>query len=164
MDKTPVRLKPPMARAMSKAPLTALNMPLPKSVITIGALSENVNIVKRGMAGPVPVLNAKFDVDMGDIVIVSEDPETAKLKQELQLPPPSVTVVCAWAIIQLNAMPSAKTRKPTSIFRIEISPGRFRLRAPGWDHGDTSPMADAQIEYHPYFDHGQDLWQVPTWV
>jgi hypothetical protein len=125
-----------MARAMSKAPLpgATLNMPLPASVIRIGALWENVNIVKIGMAGPVPVLNAKFDVDMGDIVIVSEDPETAKLKQELQLPPPSVTVVCAWAVIQLSAKTSAKTRKPTSVFRIEISPGRFRLRAPAWDH------------------------------
>lgn len=84
------------------------------------------------MAGPVPVLNANDDVEIGDIVIVSEDPETAKLKQELQLPPPSVTIVCAWAVIQLNAKPSAKATKLTSVFRIEISPGRSRVRAPGW--------------------------------
>jgi hypothetical protein len=107
----------------------------------MGALSDNVKNVIAGMAGPIPVLNAKNDVDMGDIVIVSEDPiedpEAAKLRQELQVPPPSVTVVWARAVIQLNVKPSAKTRKPTSIFRIVISPGRTdnRLRAPGWGHG-----------------------------
>jgi len=94
MDKTPFRVKVPMARAMSKAPrfaAVALYMP-PAKVIRIGAVSDNVNIVDVGIV--VPVLIAINEIG-DDIVTVSEDPATPKLKQESQVPPLSVIVV--WA-------------------------------------------------------------------
>jgi hypothetical protein len=40
-------------------------------------------------------VTATNDVDEGDIVIVTDVPETTKLKHELQLPPASVIVVDA---------------------------------------------------------------------
>jgi hypothetical protein len=95
MDKTPFRVKAPAARAMSKAPrfpAMALYMPTPAEVIRIGALSDNVKVVNVGT--DVPVLTATNET-ADDIVTVSEDPATPKLKQELQVPPLSVIVV--WA-------------------------------------------------------------------
>ena len=67
----------------------------PIKVIRIGAaVSDNVNIVDVGINGPVPALIAINEIG-DDIVTMSEDPATPKLKQELQVPPLSVIVV--WA-------------------------------------------------------------------
>jgi hypothetical protein len=53
-----------------------------------------VKVVIGGI-GSGPEVTATNDVDEGDIVIVTDVPETTKLKHESQLPPASVIVVDA---------------------------------------------------------------------
>jgi|ERR1022692_4043240 hypothetical protein len=96
MDKTPSRVKPLPERSMLKPPLPDATSyrPPPTEVSRIGPVSDNVKVVIGGI-GSGPEVTATNDVDEGDIVIVTDVPETTKLKHELQLPPASVIVVDA---------------------------------------------------------------------